>query len=142
MLSDSLKLKAPSSIYFLRLTQKSMRSYHNSVFRHHPTYNSSVAFPLWVSFVQSMMAVWTRQQMKLTHGNGIIPEIPGISLQIANTWRRWTLLILMGSKEDTLQSTLNKGDPNGECYQTILCRVLSRDTVMVHSRGFLASPRR
>ena len=57
------------------------------------------------------MAGKTRKQMKLTQGNGIIAVIPGMSLQMENTWRRWTLLILMGSKEDTLQSTLNKGDP-------------------------------
>ena len=30
------------------------------------------------SFVQSMMVGWTRKQMKLTHGNGIIVEISGI----------------------------------------------------------------
>ena len=54
------------------------------------------------SFVQSMMVGQTRQQMKLTQGNGIIAVIPGMSLQMGNTWRRWTLLILMGSKEDTL----------------------------------------
>ena len=80
--------------------------------------------------------------MKLTHGNGIIVVILGMSLQMGNTWRRWTLLILMGSKEDTLQSNLNKGDPKGECYQTICCGVVSRDTVMVRSRGFLMIPRR
>ena len=38
VLSDSLKLKA--------------RSYHNGVPRHHPTENSLVAFPHWVTFVQ------------------------------------------------------------------------------------------
>ena len=32
-----------------------MRSYHNGVSRHHPTYNSLVAFPLWVAFVQSTL---------------------------------------------------------------------------------------
>ena len=53
-----------------------------------------------------------------------------------------TLLILMGSKEDTLQSTLNKGDPKWECYKTVFCGVMSRDTIVVRSRGFLASPRK
>ena len=43
----------------------------------------------------------------LAHGNGIIAVILGMSLHMGNTWRRWTLLILMGSKEHTLQSTLN-----------------------------------
>ena len=65
------------------------------------------------------MAGWTRHQMKLTHGNGIIAVIPGMSLQMGDTWGRWTLLILMGSKEDTLQSMLNKGDLKWECFQTI-----------------------
>ena len=69
--------------------------------------------------------------MKLTHANGIIVVIPGMSLQMGNTWRRWTLLILMGSKEDTLQSTLKKGDPKGECFQIVFCGVVSRDTVIV-----------
>ena len=67
--------------------------------------------------------------------------IPGMSLQMGNTWGRWTLLAFMGSKEDTLQSTLNKGDPKWECCQTIICGVVSRDTVVIQSRGFLASPR-
>ena len=57
--------------------------------------------------------------MKLTQGKGIIAIISGISLQMGNTWRRWTLLILMGSKEDTLQITLNKGDLMWGC----LCRL-------------------
>ena len=35
--------------------QKSTRSYHNSVSRHHPTDNSLAAFPLWVTFVQSTL---------------------------------------------------------------------------------------
>ena len=48
----------------------------------------------------------------------------------------------MESKEDTLQSTLKKGDPKGECCQTIFCGVVSRDTVVVRSRGFLASLRK
>ena len=48
----------------------------------------------------------------------------------------------MGSKEDTLQSDLNKGDPKWDCCQTIFCGVVSRDTVAVRSRGFLASPRK
>ena len=52
------------------------------------------------------------------------------------------LLKLMGSKEDTLQSTLNKGDPMGECCQAVCCGEVSRDTIMVQSRGFLVSPRR
>ena len=89
-----------------------------------------------------MTAGQTRKQMKLTQGNGIIAIIPGMSLQVGNTWRRWTFFILMGSKEDTLQSTVNKGDPKGECYQTVLCGVVSRDTIMVRSRGFLASSRK
>ena len=50
--------------------------------------------------------------------------------------------VLMGSKEDTLQSTLNKGDPMWECCQTVFCGVVSRDTIVVQSHGFLASPRR
>ena len=33
--------------------QKSMRSYHNGVPRHHPTENSLEASPHWVAFVQS-----------------------------------------------------------------------------------------
>ena len=77
--------------------------------------------------------------MKLTHGNGIIAIILGMSLQMGNTWRRWTLLILMGSKEDTLQSTLNKGNPMWECCQTVFCGVVSRDTIVVRSHGFLES---
>ena len=32
------------------------------------------------SFVQSMTAGWTRKQMKLTHGKGIIAEISRMSL--------------------------------------------------------------
>ena len=74
--------------------------------------------------------------MKLTHGKGIIAVILGLSLQMGNTWGRWTLLILMGSKEDTLQSNLNKGDPKWECFQIVFCGVVSRDTVVVRSRGF------
>ena len=35
--------------------KKSTRSYHNGVPRHHPTENSLVAFPLWVTFVQSTL---------------------------------------------------------------------------------------
>ena len=53
-----------------------------------------------------------------------------------------TFLILMGSKEDTLQSILNKVDPTGECCQTVCCGEVSRDAVMVRSRGFSMSPRR
>ena len=53
------------------------------------------------SFFQSMTVGWTRQQMKLTHENGIIALILGMSLQMGNIWRRWTLLKLMESKEDT-----------------------------------------
>ena len=51
--------------------------------------------------------------MKLTHGNGIIVVIPGMTLHMGNTWGKWILLILIGSKEDTLQTTMNKGDPKG-----------------------------
>ena len=51
-------------------------------------------------------------------------------------------MILMGSKEDTLQSTLNKGDPKWKCCQIVFYVVASRDTVVVRSHGFLASPRR
>ena len=54
----------------------------------------------------------------------------------------WTLLILMGSKEETLQSTMNEADPKGGCCQTILCGVVSQDTIVVRSHGFLVSPRR
>ena len=84
----------------------------------------------------------TRKQMKLTQGNGIIAVILGMSLQMGNTWRRWTILILMGSTKDTLQSTLNKGDPMWGCCQTIFYGVVSRDTIVVRSRGFLVSLRR
>ena len=35
--------------------QKSMRSYHNGVPRHHPIENSLETFPLWVAFVQSTL---------------------------------------------------------------------------------------
>ena len=35
--------------------QKSTRSYHNGVPRHHPTENSLVASPHWVAFVQSTL---------------------------------------------------------------------------------------
>ena len=45
-------------------------------------------------------------------------------------------MILMGSKEDTLQTTLNKGDPMWEFYQTILCGVVSRDTVVYNLVDF------
>ena len=38
-----------------RACQKSTRSYHNSVPKHHPTKNSLVAFPLWVAFFQSTL---------------------------------------------------------------------------------------
>ena len=38
-----------------RAHQKSMRSYHNGVFSHHATYNSSTASPLWVAFVPSTL---------------------------------------------------------------------------------------
>ena len=51
-------------------------------------------------------------------------------------------MILMGSKEDKLQSTLNKGDPKWECFQTVFYGVVSRDTIVVRSHGFLASPRK
>ena len=51
-------------------------------------------------------------------------------------------MILMGSKEYTLQSNMNKGDLKGECCQTIFRGVVSRDTIVVRSRGFLASPRK
>ena len=80
--------------------------------------------------------------MKLTHGNGIIAVILETSLQMGNTYGRWKFLISMGSKEDTLQSTMNKGDPKWECCQTIFYEVVSRDTVVVRSRGFLVSPRK
>ena len=39
-------------------------------------------------------------------------------------------MILMGSKEDTLQSNLNKGNPMWGCYETIFYGVVSRDTVV------------
>ena len=78
--------------------------------------------------------------MKLTHGKGIITIILGMSLQMGNTRGRYTLLILMGSKEETLQSTLNKGDPKWECFQTVICGVVSRDIVVVRSRGFFGKP--
>ena len=42
---------------------------------------------------------------------------------------------LMGSKEDSLQSTLNKGDPKWGWCQTIFCEVVSRDTVVVAQEG-------
>ena len=87
-----------------------------------------------------MMVGRTRKQMKLAHGSGIIVVIPGMSLQMGNTWGRWSLLILMGSKEDTLQSTLNKENPMRECCQTIFCGVVSRDTVVVRSHGFFGEP--
>ena len=74
--------------------------------------------------------------MKLNQGNGIIAVIPGMSLQMGNTLRRWTLLILMGSKEYTLQSTLNKVDPMWGCCQTGLYGVVFRDTVVARSHGF------
>ena len=38
-----------------------------------------------ISFVQNMIVGQTRQQMKLTHGNGIIAVILGMSLQMGNT---------------------------------------------------------
>ena len=38
-----------------RARQKSMRSYHNGVPRHHPTENSLAASPHWVAFVQSTL---------------------------------------------------------------------------------------
>ena len=44
----------------------------------------------------------------------------------------------MGSKEDTLQSTLNKGDPKQGCYQTIFYGVVSMDTVMVRRYGTIS----
>ena len=79
-----------------------------------------------------MMVGKTRQQMKLTQGNGIIAVIQRMSLQMGNNWRRWTLLILMGSKEDIVQSTLNKGDPMWGCCQTVYYgEGVSRDTVVV-----------
>ena len=71
-----------------------------------------------------------------------IAVIPRMSLQMGNTWRQRALLILMGSKEDTLQSTLNKGDPKWECCQTVICGVVSRDTIMVRSHGFLVKLRK
>ena len=52
------------------------------------------------------------------------------------------ILILMGSKEDALQSTMNTGNPMWECFQIVYYGVVSRDTVMVRSHGFLASLRR
>ena len=54
-------------------------------------------------------------------------------------WRE-KITDITGSKEDTLQSTLNKGDPMWGCYQTVFYGVVSRDTVVVRSRGFSASP--
>ena len=38
-----------------RAHQKSMRSYHNGVSRHHPIENSLAAFPHWVTFVHSTL---------------------------------------------------------------------------------------
>ena len=80
--------------------------------------------------------------MKLTHGKEIIGIILRMSLEMKNTCGRKIILVLMGSKEDTLESTLKKGDPNWECCQTVICGVVSRDTVVVRSHGFLASPRK
>ena len=48
-------------------------------------------------------------------------------------------MVLMGSKEDTLQSTLNKGDPKWEYYQTIKYGVVSRDTIVVLEQGLAAT---
>ena len=47
-----------------------------------------------------------------------------------------------GSKEDALYSTLNKGNPKWECCRTIFYGVVSRDTVVVRSRGYFVSPRK
>ena len=35
-----------------------------------------------------------------------------------------------------------KGDPKWECCQAIICGVVSKDIILVRSRGFLASPRK
>ena len=95
------------------------------------------------SFVQSMTVGQTRQQMKLdtwewdhSCNTGNV-TVDGKYLEEVDTF-----LILMGSKEDTLQSVLNKGDPTRECCQIVCCGEVSRDTVMVRSHGFLVSPRR
>ena len=56
VLSYSLKLKAPSSIYLLGLA-KNPRDCTTTVSldTHHPTKNSLAAFPHWVTFVQSTL---------------------------------------------------------------------------------------
>ena len=53
------------------------------------------------------------------------------------------LVVSRGSKEDSLQNTLNKGNPMGESYQIVISYVVApKDTVMTRSRGFLVSPRK
>ena len=58
-----------------RSHQKSARSYHNGVPRHHPIENSLVAFPLWVPFFQSnLQCVFLR-----SHQYQKFPPPPSIS---------------------------------------------------------------
>ena len=68
-----------------RAHQKSTRSYHNGVPRHHPIENSLAAFPLWVAFVQStLQCVFLRshQYQNFVHLLQVFPicnYIPGIT---------------------------------------------------------------
>ena len=92
VLSDSLKLKAPSSTYLLGLAKKSTRSYHNGVPRHHPIVNSLAAFPHWVAFVQS-----TLQCVFLgSHQYQKCPPPPSISHM---QWHSWVLQLWSHSLE-------------------------------------------
>ena len=55
MLSDSLKLKAPSSIYFLGLAKNPQDFTIAVSLDTNPQKKSLEAFPLWVTFVQSTL---------------------------------------------------------------------------------------
>ena len=94
------------------------------------------------SFIQSMTVGRTRQQMKLNSwewdhscNTGNV-AVDGKYLEEVDTFDT------DGIQGRHIAEYLNKGDPTGECCQTIFYGVVSRDTVMVRSHGFLASPRR
>ena len=49
------KIESTIEHLLFQARQKSTRSHHNGVSRHHPIDNSSARFPLWVTFVQSIL---------------------------------------------------------------------------------------
>ena len=92
------------------------------------------------SFIQIITAGMTWQQMMSTHGEEIIVVEPRRLLQ-------WEILgevtgqgMSMGSKRDSLQSALNKGNPMGESFHNGRLYAIYVGTKR-HSLGLLHSLR-